>query len=134
MGNALYLSWKEFLDLTTCEKNIIRWMVSSLEPHMPCTAVVTASAEALLLCLKEGRYSSGFSGKAAMTGQPAYDGEVAFEMLVEEMMAADVVLTTYPILREEVYYVDQSVRTSSLRHAKRYPVIPSPLRTLRYDP
>lgn len=46
---------------------------------------------------------------------------------VAQLVAADVVLTTYSVLQQEVHYSPHSQVLRSLRHEKRYKIVESPL-------
>lgn len=71
------------------------------------------------------------NGPAA--GQAEYDAEAEARAAVAELVAegADVVLTTYAVLQQEVHYSAAGEDAPRLRHAKRYRVPDSPLISVR---
>ena len=65
--------------------------------------------------------------------QPSFDPQQEAADALQLLLDADVVLTSYDVLRQEVHYSPQSAKSHSLRHAKRYSVPESPLLSVRYS-
>lgn len=75
-----------------------------------------------------GSYAKLLAGEAV---EASYDPEAEVAGALRRLQAADVVLTSFDVLRAEVYFVPSS---RSLRHAKRYAVPHCPLLQARPPP
>ena len=63
--------------------------------------------------------------------QPSFDPQQEASDALQQLLDADVVLTSYDVLRQEVYYSPEGAKSHSLRHAKKYTVPESPLLSVR---
>lgn len=63
--------------------------------------------------------------------QPSFDPQQEAADALQLLLDADVVLTSYDVLRQEVHYSPEGAKTHSLRHAKKYSVPESPLLSVR---
>lgn len=63
--------------------------------------------------------------------QPSFDPQQEASAAVRQLLDADVVLTSYEVLRQEVHYSPEGARLHSLRRAKKYAVPESPLLSVR---
>ena len=73
---------------------------------------------------KLAQVSSGAAG-------PSFDPQQEASDAVQQLLEADVVLTSYEVLRQEVHYSPEGARLHSLRRAKKYVVPESPLLSVR---
>ena len=62
---------------------------------------------------------------------PSFDPQQEACAAVKQLLDADVVLTSYEVLRQEVHYSPEGARLHSLRRAKKYAVPESPLLSVR---
>ncbi len=62
---------------------------------------------------------------------PSFDPQQEASDAVQQLQDADVVLTSYEVLRQEVHYSPEGARLHSLRRAKKYAVPESPLLSVR---
>ena len=62
---------------------------------------------------------------------PSFDPQQEASDALSYLLEADVVLTSYDVLRQEVHYSPHSDRLHSLRRAKKYVVPESPLLSVR---
>lgn len=62
---------------------------------------------------------------------PSFDPQQEAADALHQLLGADVVLTSYEVLRQEVHYSPESASVHSLRRAKKYAVPESPLLSVR---
>ena len=62
---------------------------------------------------------------------PSFDPQQEAADALQQLLGADVVLTSYEVLRQEVHYSPESASVHSLRRAKKYAVPESPLLSVR---
>lgn len=62
---------------------------------------------------------------------PSFDPQQEAADALHQLLGADVVLTSYEVLRQEVHYSPESASVHSLRRAKKYAVAESPLLSVR---
>lgn len=62
---------------------------------------------------------------------PSFDPQQEASDALQRLLGADVVLTSYEVLRQEVHYSPESASIHSLRRAKKYAVPESPLLSVR---
>lgn len=63
---------------------------------------------------------------------PSFDPQQEASDALQRLLGADVVLTSYEVLRQEVHYSPESAGMRSLRRAKKYVVPESPLLNVRF--
>lgn len=63
---------------------------------------------------------------------PSFDPCQEASDALQRLLGADVVLTSYEVLRQEVHYSPESASMHSLRRAKKYAVPESPLLNVRF--
>lgn len=62
---------------------------------------------------------------------PSFDPQQEASDALQHLLGADVVLTSYEVLRQEVHYSPESASLHGLRRAKKYAVPESPLLSVR---
>lgn len=62
---------------------------------------------------------------------PSFDPQQEAADALEQLLHADVILTSYDVLRQEVHYSPEGSRAHSLRHTKKYTVPESPLLSIK---
>ena len=62
---------------------------------------------------------------------PSFDPQQEASDALQHLLGADVVLTSYEVLRQEVHYSPESASLHGLRRAKKYTVPESPLLSIR---
>ncbi len=69
---------------------------------------------------------------AAGLADPSYNAAQEAHDAMQRLLEADVVLTSYRVLQQEVHYSPNHSQERRLRHAKKYTVPESPLLAIRW--